>query len=59
MWTMMGDGSAINSETGDEMYMDLGSDGLIRVYLNSKPIATFRSILDAKEFIEKRSAESE
>ena len=51
MWVIMQDGSAIDNKPGDEMYMNLGSDAITRVYFNDKVINIFSSVADAWNFI--------
>ena len=51
MWVIMQDGSAIDNKTGDEMYMNFGSDAITRVYFNDKVINIFSSVADAWNFI--------
>ena len=51
MWVLMQDGSAIDNDNGDEMYVDLGADGIVRVYRNEKVVASFTSIPAARNFI--------
>lgn len=50
-------GNAINNETGEEIYLLLGADGLTRVYKKNRPINTFKKIIDAKEFVKKHVEE--
>ena len=57
MWETFKNGDAINTETGDEMYMNLGSDGLIRVYCGKKIIFACKSVEEAKKFIADKAKE--
>ncbi len=53
MWVLMKDGSAVDNNTGEEIYINLGSDGLVRVYRDNKAINTFHSVSAAADYIEK------
>lgn len=57
MWILTGSVGAIDNNTGDEIYVNLGADGLVRVYHNTKIIAVFHSVSGASDFIEKHVAE--
>ena len=52
MWVLMENGGAIDNNTGEEIYMNLGGDGLVRVYRDQKVIAVHRTVRAAKFFIE-------
>ena len=53
MWIVMNNGSAVENVPGDEIYYELCSDGLVRVYKNHRPIYFSGSVADAQEFIKK------
>ena len=51
MWKVKPDGNAFNDSTGEEIYMKLDSDKIVRVYRNHKAINFFKSVKKAKIFI--------
>lgn len=51
MWVITPDGNAVNNNTGEEIYVDYGSDAIFRVYRNHKPINFFTSFNDARDYI--------
>lgn len=53
MWIVKDNGEAIDDVTGDEIYYELHSDGLIRVYKNHRPIYFSGNVARAQEFIKK------
>lgn len=52
MWVLMENGGAINNDTGEEIYMNLGRDGLVRVHHDMKIIYACHSVSAAKNFID-------
>lgn len=59
MWILMENKmSAIDNDTGDEIYINLGPDGIIRVYRNAHVVATFTEMSDARKFIAELVARS-
>ena len=52
MWVLMENKlSAIDNDTGEEIYINLGADGIIRVYRNEKVIRAFLTLDEARNFI--------
>ena len=43
--------AAIDNDTGEEIYINLGTDGIIRVYRNEKVIRAFLTLDEARNFI--------
>ena len=52
MWILMENKmAAIDNDNGDELYINLGPDGIIRVYRNEKVIRAFLTMDEARKFI--------
>ena len=52
MWKLISEGHAYNKLTGEEIYMELGTDKLVRVRRQDKKVINvFKSISEAGEYI--------
>lgn len=59
MWEIDEYGNARNTETEDEIYINLCADGLSRVYFNEKVIGVFNNNKAAINFVERKVEELE